>query len=132
MKVVHFENKTLSDKFASALVKLFRKGFDIVTGYKHVDVQEALKKFEQETGKKDMSLKEMRERGLVMTPEQWLAVSYDNLFLRCYVWASSTRQILYYHTDLTLTFVFEPAALLIPGIYRWSTRQVSFTCKYQY
>jgi ubiquinol oxidase len=75
VKVVHFDNQTLGDKFASALVKVFRKGFDIVTGYKHVDLKAAMEKAEKE-GRKGMSLKEMRERGLVMTPEQWLAVSF--------------------------------------------------------
>lgn len=75
VKVVHFENKTLGDKFAAGLVKLFRKGFDIVTGYKHVDIQEAIAKAEKE-GSGKMTLKEMREKGLVMTPEQWLAVSF--------------------------------------------------------
>lgn len=55
-------------------MKLFRKGFDIVTGYKHVDIKAAIEKAEKE-GQKGMSLKEMRDKGLVMTPEQWLAVS---------------------------------------------------------
>lgn len=72
---MHFENQSFGDKFAASLVKLFRKGFDIVTGYRHVDVKAAIEQARKE-GKKDMSLKEMREAGLVMTPEQWLAVSW--------------------------------------------------------
>lgn len=78
VKVVHFDNQTLGDKFASLLVKVFRKGFDIVTGYKHVDLKAAMEKAEKE-GRKGMSLMEMREKGLIMTPEQWLAVSIASL-----------------------------------------------------
>jgi ubiquinol oxidase len=74
VKVVRYDVQTFGDKFASGLVKLFRKGFDIVTGYKHVDIKLALQEAERK-GKKDMSLAEMRKAGLVMTPEQWLAVS---------------------------------------------------------
>ncbi|KAG0146123.1 hypothetical protein CROQUDRAFT_723033 [Cronartium quercuum f. sp. fusiforme G11] len=64
VKIVRHEPKDLSDRIVSSLVKLIRLGFDTVTRYKHpIEHQE-------NSGK---SLNEMRQKGLVMTPQQWMA-----------------------------------------------------------
>lgn len=55
-------------------MKIFRKGFDIVTGYKHSNPADALAAAKKQ-GKENLTLQEMRDAGLVMTPQQWLAVS---------------------------------------------------------
>ena len=73
VKVLTHENKTLSDKFAAGLVKLFRRGFDIVTGYKHTDPKAVLDAT-SDKAKAQMSLQDMRKKGLVMDEKQWLSV----------------------------------------------------------
>ena len=71
VKVLSYENKTFGDKLVASLVKLFRGGFDLVTRYKHHSPEQALKEAEK-AGVKHLSLEQMREKGLVMDPNQWL------------------------------------------------------------
>lgn len=74
MKVLHYDEKTFGDRLVSNLVKLFRGGFDLVTGYKHHSPEEALKEAKK-AGVENLSLEQMRAKGLVMDPNQWMRVS---------------------------------------------------------
>ncbi|EIW80948.1 alternative oxidase [Coniophora puteana RWD-64-598 SS2] len=61
--VLHRDAKTLSDKFASSLVRLARWGFDFVSGYKHKPIPP----------NHDMSLEELQKGGYVLTERAWLS-----------------------------------------------------------
>lgn len=93
-QVVYHPTPLPKDRIAKGLVKLLRKGFDLVTGYKvrdfsclrkghyaepgnrvqHSSPEEALALARKE-GKKDLSLEQMRKLGLVMDEKQWMYVS---------------------------------------------------------
>ncbi|KAH8917585.1 alternative oxidase [Atractiella rhizophila] len=70
VKVARWDSEKMGDKVAHNLVKLLRKGFDIVTGYKHANPAEAVAQL-GEAGK-NMSVEELRKRGIIMTPDQWM------------------------------------------------------------
>jgi len=72
VKVVRHVPKIFADRLAARLVKTFRYGFDLVTGYKHSSPEAALQQAAKE-GKKNLTLEEMRKSGLVMDPNQWLS-----------------------------------------------------------
>ncbi|EJC98005.1 alternative oxidase [Fomitiporia mediterranea MF3/22] len=62
LPTVHRNEEKLSDKFANGLVRFFRKAFDVVSGYKHKDMPE----------KTNLSVKELREQGYIMTETGWM------------------------------------------------------------
>jgi len=64
VKVLHREAKTFGDKFAANLVKLTRRAFDLVSGYKHKAMP---------ANAATMSLEELRRGGYVLTEAQWLS-----------------------------------------------------------
>lgn len=63
VEVLHRGPETLADKFAATLVKISRKCFDIVSGYKHRPLPPNFK---------DMSLQELRQGGYILDESQWL------------------------------------------------------------
>ncbi|KAH7921910.1 alternative oxidase [Leucogyrophana mollusca] len=63
VEVLHRDAKTISDKFASSLVKLARWGFDFVSGYKHKSIPP----------NSNMSLEELKKGGYVLTEKAWLS-----------------------------------------------------------
>ncbi|KAL8278283.1 hypothetical protein RQP46_009315 [Phenoliferia psychrophenolica] len=71
IKVIRHERKTVSDNIASSLVAISRKGFDLVTGYKHSSPEDARKVMEKE-GLTELPLAELRKRGFVMDVPQWM------------------------------------------------------------
>lgn len=75
VKVLQYENKTTGDRLVSTLVKMFRGGFDLATRYKHHSPEEALREAEK-AGVENLSLQEMRSKGLVMDHKQWLRVGF--------------------------------------------------------
>ncbi|KAM0747600.1 alternative oxidase [Meredithblackwellia eburnea MCA 4105] len=72
VKVVRHKRTTISDKLASFMVAISRKGFDLITGYKHSSPEEAREAMEKE-GVTELSLQELRKRGFVMDVPQWMA-----------------------------------------------------------
>ncbi|KAF8508211.1 alternative oxidase [Gautieria morchelliformis] len=64
VSLLHHEAKTWSDKLALVFVSVLRKGFDIVSRYKHKPVPE---------GAKNMTIEELRKGGYIMDEKQWLA-----------------------------------------------------------
>ncbi|KZW03346.1 mitochondrial alternative oxidase [Exidia glandulosa HHB12029] len=62
VKVVRHERRTLSDKVASMFVYTLRKGFDIVSLYRHKEIP----------ANSTMSLQELRTGGYSMDPHAWL------------------------------------------------------------
>ncbi|GAA6064106.1 hypothetical protein JCM10212_003669 [Sporobolomyces blumeae] len=70
--VIYLEPKSLGDKIARGLVSFARKGFDIVTGYKHASPQAGQAALAQD-GKGELSLDEKRKQGYVLTEAQWMS-----------------------------------------------------------
>ncbi|KAH9480475.1 Alternative oxidase, mitochondrial [Psilocybe cubensis] len=62
VEVLHRNPKTLGDKFAAGLVKLSRRIFDFVSGYKHNTNPPA----------PGMTLEELRKAGYMLSEKQWL------------------------------------------------------------
>ncbi|KIO29229.1 hypothetical protein M407DRAFT_171617 [Tulasnella calospora MUT 4182] len=62
VKVLKHERKTLSDKVASACVRVLRFGFDILSRYKHSTIPAG----------SNMSLQELRAKGYSMDDSRWL------------------------------------------------------------
>lgn len=62
VEVLHREPDNLRDRAASFFVKSLRKGFDLVSGYRHKPIPEGSK----------MSLEELRKGGYVLTEAQWM------------------------------------------------------------
>ncbi|KAF9046402.1 alternative oxidase-domain-containing protein [Panaeolus papilionaceus] len=62
VEVIHRNPKTVTDKVAYALVRIARRTFDIVSGYKHP------------TGPPEpgMTVEELRKSGHALSPKQWL------------------------------------------------------------
>ncbi|BGP41795.1 inducible alternative oxidase 2 [Rhodotorula kratochvilovae] len=72
IKVIHYEPKTLADKWARWLVKTARWGFDLVSGYKHAD-SEAARAAAKKDGKGDnLSLQQLRDLGYLMKRDDWM------------------------------------------------------------
>ncbi|GAA6049836.1 hypothetical protein NBRC10513_001246 [Rhodotorula toruloides] len=72
VQVVHFEPKTLGDRLAYMMVRFARRGFDLVSGYKHADpaaAREAAKK----AGKENLSVEELQKEGFLMSEKQWMS-----------------------------------------------------------
>ncbi|THH30716.1 hypothetical protein EUX98_g3451 [Antrodiella citrinella] len=63
VEVMHRDAKNMSDRVAVLFVWLLRKGFDVVSRYKHKDVPP----------NNSMSLEELRKRGYTMDESQWLS-----------------------------------------------------------
>lgn len=63
VKILEFEKKSFSDKFANALVKMMRTSFDLVTGYKHKELTPEVK---------DKPLDWLISKGYVLSEKQWL------------------------------------------------------------
>ena len=63
VKILEFEKKSFSDKFANALVKMMRTSFDLVTGYKHKELTPEVK---------DKPLDYLISKGYVLSERQWL------------------------------------------------------------
>jgi hypothetical protein len=68
-QVLHRDARTLSDKFASGLVRFARFMFDLVSGYKHAATPPNEK----------MSLEELRKGGYLLDHHAWLNVSDANM-----------------------------------------------------
>ncbi|EJD50700.1 alternative oxidase [Auricularia subglabra TFB-10046 SS5] len=62
VRVVRHERKTMSDKLAAFFVAGLRRGFDIVSRYKHKDIPP----------NSNMNLQQLREGGYTMDPHMWL------------------------------------------------------------
>ncbi|KAF9481183.1 alternative oxidase [Pholiota conissans] len=62
VQVLHREGKTVGDKVAYGLVKLARKIFDFVSGYKHIETPPS----------PNMSLEQLRKAGYMLSEKQWL------------------------------------------------------------
>lgn len=73
IQVTRHPDKTLSDKAATALIRLFRFGFDLVSGYRHSTPEDA-KRLAASLGKETLTLEDMRKANLVMDTKQWLIV----------------------------------------------------------
>ncbi|GAA5822847.1 hypothetical protein JCM3770_003197 [Rhodotorula araucariae] len=72
IKVIHYEPRTLADKWARWLVKTARWGFDFVSGYKHAD-SEAARAAAKKDGKGDnLSLQQLRDNGYLMKRDDWM------------------------------------------------------------
>lgn len=92
VKVVRHKRTTFSDKVASFMVAISRRGFDLITGYKvgsfpiklpyplfstllkhsqHASPEDARRLMEME-GLTKLPLSELRKRGFVMGIEQWM------------------------------------------------------------
>ncbi|BGP26182.1 inducible alternative oxidase 2 [Rhodotorula toruloides] len=72
VQVVHFEPKTFGDRLAYMMVGFARRGFDLVSGYKHADpaaAREAAKK----AGKENLSVEELQKEGFLMSEKQWMS-----------------------------------------------------------
>ena len=65
-KVLHREAKTVSDKLAYGLVRLARRIFDLVSGYKHVQIAPDEK----------MTVQQLRKAGYLLDDRQWLNVRF--------------------------------------------------------
>ncbi|BGP18162.1 hypothetical protein JCM10213_009005 [Rhodosporidiobolus nylandii] len=70
--VVHFKPKTIGDKVAYFMVRAARRGFDLVSGYKHAS-PEAARAQAVKDGKGDLSAKELVKHGYLMTEREWMA-----------------------------------------------------------
>ncbi|KAI0345764.1 alternative oxidase [Trametopsis cervina] len=62
VKVLHRDSSRFSDKLAYALVRIARKGFDIVSGYKDKKIPSG----------SNMTLEELQKGGYVLTEHQWM------------------------------------------------------------
>ena len=74
VRVTHHESNSFADKLAAGLVKTFRKGFDLVTFYRHSSPEAALKAAAKQ-GKTNLTVQEMRKAGLTMDDRQCMNVS---------------------------------------------------------
>jgi hypothetical protein len=63
VEVIHREAKTVSDKVARGLVKVARKMFDVVSGYKHKPLP---------PNYKELSVQHLRDKGYILDTAAWL------------------------------------------------------------
>ncbi|GAA5985018.1 hypothetical protein JCM11641_000820 [Rhodosporidiobolus odoratus] len=70
--IVHHKPTNVGDKLAYWMVKAARKGFDVVSGYKHAS-PEAAREAAARDGKGNLSSQELVKEGYLMNERQWMA-----------------------------------------------------------